>query len=70
MEPEWDQLGDPLISASERAIAVICLTGGSRSFMPLKAESAGGAAASRELAMVGEDLLPSLMCAYSQRAAL
>lgn len=70
MELEGIRLGDPLASASERATAVICLTGGSRSFTPLKAGSAGGAAASRELAVAGEDLPPSLMCAYSQRAAL
>lgn len=69
MESEGNQLEDPLVSASERATAMICLTGGSRSFTPLKAGSVGGAAASRELAVVGEDLLPSLMCAYSQRAA-
>lgn len=69
MESEGIWLGDPLVSASERATAVICLTSGLRSFTPLKG-SAGGAAASRELAVVGEDLLPSLMCAYSQRAAL
>lgn len=70
MELEGIRLGDPLVSASERATAVICLMGGSKSFMPLKAGSAGGAAASRQLAVVGEDLLPSLTCVYSQRAAL
>lgn len=68
MASEGIQLGDPPVSASERARAAICLMGGSRSFMPLKATSARGAVASRQLAVAGEDLLPSLKCAYSQKA--
>lgn len=70
MESEGIQLGDPPISASERATAVICLMGGSKSFVPLKVRPAGGAAASSQLAVAGEDLLPSLKCAYSQKATL
>lgn len=70
MESEGIQLGDPPVSASERATAVVCLMGGSRSFVPLKARSARGAAVSRQLAVAGEDLLPSLKCAYSQKATL
>lgn len=68
MESEGIRLGDPLLSALERDTAAICLTAGSGSFVPLKATSAGGAAASRQLAAVGEDLLPSGRCAHSQKA--
>lgn len=38
--------------------------------MPLKARSAGGAAASRQLTVAGGDLFPSLKCSYSQKATL
>lgn len=68
MEPEGTRLGDPPVSALERDTAAICLTAGSRSFVPPKARSAGGAAASRQLAAVGADLLPAGRCAHSQKA--